>query len=441
MRITQLKISNYKSLKAVEFVPTPLSVVVGANASGKSNLADCLDFISEIYQFGLEIAVSRKGGYENIAFRRQRRSSQKIAIQIAVEFSEEDLRRSAIREGKKRAGVRVEHSFAFAAQTLDTDAPFKILNEELIIRELNNNKWYTIESIKRSKGDTVDPTEQFSEERPASRKIVLDEWLLDKRSLSFLRESRRAFSPTDLFITYIGSFITGVRRFIRALGSIRVFQISPSKSRELGVPTPGPELDRFGSNLPAVIDRLQKDKTSLTEWAAIMETMRAILPDLSNIEVRYSSSRQLSLFFKESGFGRPWNVAEISDGTIQTLALLVAIFKPGPLALVLEEPENSVHPWIIRHIVDACRQASANKQIILTTHSPIVINSVTPEEVWVIWRENGGSRLNRLPQLDPEFRTLWEAGAVPTFDYIDSGALLQAIPPAPTTSNSLDDIA
>ncbi len=130
--------------------------------------------------------------------------------------------------------------------------------------------------------------------------------------------------------------------------------------------------------------------------------------------------------------GKPWSVDEISDGTIQTLALLVAIFDPASEALVIEEPENSVHPWIIRHIIEACRAASKNKQIIITTHSPIVINSVKPEELWVLWRSNGETRLAQFSELDNDFLTMWQGGAISTFDYLDSGALYEAIPPAPS---------
>ncbi len=70
MQITQLSINNYKSLRAIQIAPAELNVIVGANAAGKSNFADCLDFISEVYRHGLEVAVARKGGYENIAYRR-----------------------------------------------------------------------------------------------------------------------------------------------------------------------------------------------------------------------------------------------------------------------------------------------------------------------------------------------------------------------------------
>jgi AAA15 family ATPase/GTPase len=71
MRLRNLSIHNYKSLRHVSFAPTNMPVLVGPNASGKTNIADAIDFLSEVYTHGLEIAVAGKGGYENTAFRKQ----------------------------------------------------------------------------------------------------------------------------------------------------------------------------------------------------------------------------------------------------------------------------------------------------------------------------------------------------------------------------------
>jgi predicted ATPase len=174
---------------------------------------------------------------------------------------------------------------------------------------------------------------------------------------------------------------------------------------------------------------LKKDNPR--EWELILSAMRAILPNLKAVDVNYTSSRTLGLLFHEEGFGRPWGVDEVSDGTIQTLALLVAIFDPRYTALILEEPENSIHPWIIRQILEACRAASDQKQIVITTHSPIVMNSVKPEEIWVMWRKKGESHIAAVDVLDPAFLDLWQEGEIPAFDYLDSGALPNAVPPSP----------
>ena len=109
----------------------------------------------------------------------------------------------------------------------------------------------------------------------------------------------------------------------------------------------------------------------------------------------------------------------------------MVIFDPTTVFLMIEEPENSVHPWIIRQVLEACRSATVAKQIVLTTHSPIVMNAVPPANVWVIWRTKGESNLQPLSIVDPDFLQLWLGGEIPTFSYIDSGAVLAALPPWP----------
>ena len=75
MRIESLTISRYRSLYGVSLRPGDLTVVVGPNNAGKTNLVDAVDFLAEAYRFGLEVAVGRKGGFENIAHRKVRRTN------------------------------------------------------------------------------------------------------------------------------------------------------------------------------------------------------------------------------------------------------------------------------------------------------------------------------------------------------------------------------
>jgi predicted ATPase len=433
MRIVSLQIRNYKSLKAFDFAPAALSVIVGANASGKSNLADSIDFISEVYRHGLEVAVGRKGGYENIAFRKVRRSKQPVGIRIAMDFLPAEFRRFFGADVRPTETVRINHAFEFVARGSSIRAEFEVVSEELTIVEQSKGESRIVASLKRTE-DTYEvetPGVKDPERRGATvnrRAGIFD--------LHFFNERRTPLAKTDLIISLIGRFVPGMYAFLRAVEGIRVFQISPMKTREFGVPTPAPELDRSGANLPAVIDLLQKRHRQ--EWKLVLQTMRSVLPDLEAINVGYTSSRTLGLFFKETGSGRPWSVEEVSDGTVQTLALLVAIFDPASTTLVIEEPENSIHPWIIRHVIDACREASNDKQILVTTHSPIVINAVSPEQVWVIWKSDGESHIAPLTKVDVQFLPMWQQGEIPTFEYLDSGAVPQALPPPPATAEELE---
>jgi predicted ATPase len=426
MRLVQIAVQNYKSLHHVRFQPRQLNVLIGANAAGKSNFADCLDFVSEVYKHGLEVAVARKGGYENIAFRRIRRSRRAIAIDLQVELTASDYRAFLGRSESDAPDLLVRHSFSFAASGYSIRAEFRVLEEELIVhRRVPGSDPDLALHLRRS----LDEITIVHSQTDRQKVRTFSERSLDFHDLKYFVDQKEAVSSNELFAVAVGRFVRGLRPFVSAMEGIRVFQISPTKSREFGVPTPRPELDRSGANLPAVIDLLRRKNKH--EWESVLQAMRNILPELDNILVDYTSSRTLGLFFQESGFGRPWSVGEVSDGTIQTLALLVGIFDARSTALLIEEPENSVHPWIIRHVLDACREAAATKQIIITTHSPIVMNAVPPRDVWVLWRSNGESHLSSVQELDPDFLTLWQSGDIPTFDYIDSGALPKAIPPGP----------
>jgi AAA15 family ATPase/GTPase len=138
MRISTLAIENYKSLKKISFSPSNFAVLIGANASGKSNFADALEFLGLVYKHGLEHAITAKGGYENIAFRRQRRSKSPISFTILSKTNERDtqmiLRRLLPPQSKsfKTSPYKYlifEHSFSFKATSRGITADFIISNE------------------------------------------------------------------------------------------------------------------------------------------------------------------------------------------------------------------------------------------------------------------------------------------------------------------------
>jgi predicted ATPase len=97
--------------------------------------------------------------------------------------------------------------------------------------------------------------------------------------------------------------------------------------------------------------------------------------------------------------------------------------------VLIEEPENAVHPWIVRNFVEACR-ATEGKQIVLTTHSPALINTLAPGEVLVASRSHGQTEITPLVDLDPGAQRLWADGVARVFDILDTGWLPEAVPGA-----------
>lgn len=83
--IREISVSNFKSLRNVNISLGPLSIFCGPNASGKTNFVEALDFLSQVFRNGLQYAVSEKGGFYNICFRRIRRTKGAIYFRILVD--------------------------------------------------------------------------------------------------------------------------------------------------------------------------------------------------------------------------------------------------------------------------------------------------------------------------------------------------------------------
>lgn len=458
MKIRRLDVSNYKSLSNVSFSPRQISLLVGANASGKTNVVDCFDFLSDVFRFELEYAISHKGGFNAIVHRGQkRRLVPPISIATSVQLTSDELgiprrlfgrpltpteapENEYMEDLESRLKVRIRHRFILRAVGSSIGADYKVAAEVVRIHCTVGVKWRHLLTIRRKRTGTMEAEapdvaalgydeSQLRDPDKANTLHRILAWLSGSNAFELVTGRGLVVSPGDTLVNQLANFFPVVRAFRRALSAIRVYQMGSVYCRQYASPSPRPELSRFGENLPSVILQLQRARPEI--WELVMDAMQSIIPELRKIEVKHSPSRQLGIVFWEEGFPRPWTVEEVSDGTIQTLATLVAIFDPGVGFFILEEPENSVHPWIVRHVIRACEKASHEKQVLLTSHSPIVIDQFAPRNVFVIWRTTDGSHLAPLLRLDPKLRSQWNEGKISTFEFLDSGIMREAVPPRP----------
>ena len=417
MRIREISVRNYKSLQHVTVRPRSLNVLVGPNDSGKSNFADFLDFVADVYQDGLSNAVARKGGFDAIAF--QDRSSRSDAIEFTIKAELVYLGVEYERP-RTRARLRYRHRLTLKRAEDGARGEYWVTEERLTIHLANRGASPSpLVKVRRSGGQirsrVFSRNHQFGKElKSISQILAVASRGLDARQ-------------TNSLVVALSSLVSMLGVFTESAARVRVFQFSPISARQPGAAVHVPKLDRYGANLPTVVDLLQREHPR--DWEKVLEAMRRIKPNLEEIKVGYTEARLLGLFFRETGYERAWNAAEVSDGTIQSLALLTAIYDPEPGLLVLEEPENSVHPWIVRNIVEACRSVGKRKQIILTTHSPVLLDAVKPSEVWMIWRNgDGSSHVEPFGRVEPGFEELWRAGRLSISEFLDSGALQSYVP-------------
>jgi predicted ATPase len=160
-------------------------------------------------------------------------------------------------------------------------------------------------------------------------------------------------------------------------------------------------------------DRLEEDFSNLGIYLsnlggmpkakrALLEHLRELYPGLDGLDVRVKGNT-VEVFFTEGDYTIP--AGRLSDGTLRYLCLLAILCDPEPPELVcIEEPELGLHPDMLPKIADLLIAASERTQLIITTHSDILVDAMTdqPESVVVVEKDAGQTTLNRLNRADLE---------------------------------------
>ena len=368
--------------------------------------------------------MARAGGYDNIVYRRNGDHDKSITVGVEIELTGREAARYQSYASDEMGALPEDDVYWLAlrfsmARSGDQESPgeFKVASEFLSFRD---KRGLVLRMTRNEAGAVALRRSREMQGRRAKYRAALYP-LSEDGFVDFLKS--RPTKPTMLSLAQLqfGGLITEV---FQRFGRSRVFQLSPQQCRLTGVSTPNAYLDRYGSNLPPVADYMRRN--SPESWERVQAAMRSVEPRLQSIDVTYTDDRRLALHFLKDGLERPWNSSEVSDGTIQVLALFVALFDERTPFLAVEEPENSLHPWILRQFVDLCRHQ--DKQILLTTHSPVLIDYVPPSVLRLVWQREGRTLVARVPELSPELLEMWKAGELRTFEAYDSGLLSEYLP-------------
>jgi predicted ATPase len=366
LRIEYLGIKNYRSLKDIELKKiTPLTVFLGPNGSGKSTIFDVFAFLSECFSLDLRKAWDKRGRFREL---RSREAEGPIVIEL-----------------KYREKIRQPIITYHLAIDEKSKGPY-VAEEWLQWREEETNKTF-----------------RFLDFKEGSGRVVTGEMPEEKNEETY----EQLASPEMLAVNTLGQFakhprVSALRQFITGW---YLSYLSADNTR--GIPEAGPQerLSATGDNLPNVIQYLKEQHSDRLE--NILETLSRRVPRLEKVEAEMMRDGRLLLQIKDAPFAEPIMAKFASDGTLKMLAYLTVLYDPEPPKLVgIEEPENHLHPRLLPELTEECRNASANTQLMVTTHSPFFVNGLKPEELWVLYRdENGYTQAKRTADMQgvPEF--------------------------------------
>lgn len=149
-------------------------------------------------------------------------------------------------------------------------------------------------------------------------------------------------------------------------------------------------------NLEKVLKRLlinEVVKEELLEW------LQVFIPEFENIQVHSDNiSGSDTLLIKEKHSKKHFDKTLISDGTYNILALLTAVYQSeSPQFLCIEEPENGLNPYVIKTLIEFFRNICEEKGhlIWLTTHSPTLVNALKTEEIVLVDKQQGVTKIKQ----------------------------------------------
>ncbi|CAN5725806.1 AAA family ATPase [soil metagenome] len=351
--IEKIKLRNILSFgdKGEEIELQPLNIIIGQNASGKSNLVDVLKLLRLLPEDrGLISFISKNGGISEWIWKGKREDN---SIQIEVSLSEV-IYKLIFKEISQRIFIE--------------DEEIKLSNSE----ELTENRE---KYLKFNEGDS--PFKQ-------ALNPLLNNSILSRSTLGVpLLDIIQFYSP-----------------LIVAFSNFAIFtDLETNRSSNIRNSQPPDALNDFleedGSNLALVLNDLEhrgdtKDK--------IVENLKKFNPRIKDYSIRILGGT-VQLFIREEGLEKPISAMRLSDGTLRYLCLLAILCHPEPPPLIcIEEPETGLHPDILPTIAELMKEASQRTQLIVTTHSDILVSAFSdmPEAVLVCEKDEDGTHFKRL---------------------------------------------
>ncbi len=352
--IRRVVLRNYKSIAACDVQLAPLTFLVGANGSGKSNFLDSMRFVADSLRTSLDHALRDRGTVKSV---RRISGGHPNHFALRLDFCLPD-------------GSAGHYSFKVGAKP---NGGYEVQQEECQLAPAEPGAQTVHYTVKA--GEVVSTS---SSSMPA---------ILPDRLMLVAASGLPAFRPV-----------------FDALSRIEVYNLNPSQICALQRPDAGDLLRRDGSNAASVLQNL--DAESL---ARVNAYLARLVPGVQSVEPKILGQQE-TIEFRQvvSGQRHPWHflATSMSDGTLRALGVLLAIHQRrssgdssrSPSLIGLEEPETALHPAAASVLLSALREAARKTQVVVTSHSPDLLDNpdIDEDTVYAVESRDGLTRIGRL---------------------------------------------
>jgi predicted ATPase len=355
--LTKLKVEHYKSLFDTEIDLEPLTVFIGPNGSGKSNICESLVVLSDFLNRLMDVGLNHYGIKDFFQLSLLAVSKNQLNIESKFWHGQLDYLSFGVSTVREYQSISSPNNEDFSSLLLTFD--------------------YTKQSmyLQKPENGTIQYTVPLRE---------------------FLVSNRYSFS-----------------RSAEALRRICVYDFAPLNLANEILSTGS--MDRTGQGIAyALADVLFSNRKSFDE---LEERLRLLVPNIQRISLLRGKDQTFSLQLVDKYSENPIPASDISDGTLRILAFLTTLYQENtPSIICFEEIENGVHPWLLHKMMELLKIVSTEGvtgkpvQVLITTHSPVLLNYVEPHQVRAVELDNEGkTQVHNLPTDSVRFQKALEA--------------------------------
>jgi len=358
---TQLEVRGYRRLRQVELQLAPLNVLIGANGVGKSSVLDAVDLLAASAEGSLENAISEAGGISSLLTLDGRTDSLRFSLQLPI-GTDQPLKYE-LNISREGVGYGIRREQLTQRQDLMLPDPFKFIDSRA--------------------GHVLyhDPVE---------KNLVRPNWDY-KATETALSQVPRMYQTPEKF------------RQLLASSSALYHSLDVSFRAPVRLPQPLQPANTPGSDgsdlLPCLYTMRETDRD---RYEAVEDALRIAFPTFERLDLPPAAAGRLTLGWKDRNFTQPIYPHQLSEGTLRFLWLATLLQSPGlPAVTLIDEPEVSLHPEMLRLLAELLREASSRAQLIVATHSDRFVRFLQPKELVVCdLAEDGGMLVRRASDLD-----------------------------------------
>ena len=350
---------------------TSMSAVIGKNGVGKSALFDAFGFLADALRLGVEDACDARGrgGFSRLhtqgtsgpisfdLYYRERPKDRPITYEIQIDQDARGRTRVTYeRLRQRRRGQTHGRPFTFLWLTDGEGIAWEGEQDAEIHEEPDDFR------------DYLEWLGAWEESRDREWIELTDQGRLGIATLGSLKQHPR---------------IAAFRRFIEGW---HLSYFSPEAARSLPLAGPEKHLNVHGDNLGNVVQFMERDYPD--RFRTVLERIADKIPGIERIDTERTSDGRLLLRFNDRGFSDPFYAQQMSDGTLKLFSYLLLLEDPNPPPfLCIEEPENGLYHKLLETLATEFREHAVHRrgsQVFITTHQPYFVNSLDPDEVWIL---------------------------------------------------------